>query len=108
MPWLIGFSFFCFFASETTAGNNKPPNAIIVIPDAPVKAVKPTETIMTINAIPPGKWPSKERVNSRNLRGALLDANIRPAKVKSGRAVSVGTDPNLLNSTAAIPKSVPD
>ena len=41
------------------AGNSNPPSATIVMPEAPVKAVKRAQTTMAMMASPPGSQPSK-------------------------------------------------
>ena len=54
------------------AGRSKPPRATMVIPEAPVNAVKTAQTRIAIIAKPPGSQPSRAWENDTNRAGALL------------------------------------
>ena len=63
---------------------------IIVIPDAPVKAVKSAQIRMAMMARPPGSHPRSTWANRTSLVAALLSARMNPVKAKSGIADNVG------------------
>lgn len=72
-----------------SAGKTSPPRATMVIPDAPVKAVKIAHDISTTIASPPGIHPKRACVKFTSRLGALLSARIYPANVNNGMAIRV-------------------
>ena len=71
-------------------GYRRPPRAMIVTPDAPVKAVKKAQAIRTTSGTPPGIPPSSARDSRANRFGVSPLARMKPAKVNSGMAIRVG------------------
>jgi hypothetical protein len=67
-----------------------PPRAIMVMPVAPVRAVKAAQVVRTMIDNPPGNQPRMASVSPINLMGALLSERRYPAKVKKGMATKIG------------------
>ena len=88
------------------AGKSSPPSATIVIPEAPVKAVKRAQTIMAIMASPPGSQPSKAWEKRTSRDGAPLSARRKPVRAKSGMAVKVGVSASRYISMKTTVKSI--
>ena len=59
-------------------GKSKPPKAMIVTPEAPIKAVKMAHENNATMANPPGIHPRKARDTFTNRLGALLSDKIYP------------------------------
>ena len=86
-----------------SAGYKIAPSAIIVTPDAPVKAVKSAHARIDTMAKPDGIQPKKTSVKATNLFGALLSLNKYPERVKRGIADRKGiSDIPIISITIAI------
>jgi hypothetical protein len=81
---------FSSYFSEIRAGKSNPPSAIIVIPVAPVMAVKKAHETSATTPSPPGIQP-KRLLENLTKRVEVFPSAIRyPAKVKSGMANKTG------------------
>jgi len=72
------------------AGRRIPPRATIVIPVAPVNAVKIEQIMRAMIDSPPGNQPRTASKSLKTLWGALLSERRYPAKAKSGMATRIG------------------
>lgn len=87
---------FSGYFSFRRAGYNSPPSAIIVTPEAPVKAVKKAHVQSdTIDRLP-GSHPKIALEKLTSLSDVLLSARIYPAKVKRGIVYNSGWLEKLL------------
>ena len=66
---------FSGYPSSCKTGYSRPPSAIIVTPEAPVKAVKIAHETSVTMPSPPGSQPKKALDRFTNLFGVLLSAN---------------------------------
>ena len=71
-------------------GYNNPPRAMMVTPDAPVKAVKKAQIINPTIATPPGIQPKQASQNRKSLLGELDSAMRNPERVNKGIVKMVG------------------
>ena len=78
------------YPSFINIGKSSPPNANIVTPDPPVRAVKNPHKKTIITGVPPGIHPNNSLNTVTNLSDALLSASKYPAKVKRGIVGKVG------------------
>ncbi len=88
------------------AGSSKPPKATMVMPEAPVRAVKRAHTKIAIMAKPPGNQPSRACEKFTRRAGALLAASVKPVRAKSGIAVKVGVSAIRYISMKMIVRSI--
>ena len=70
----------------------RPPKAMIVTPEAPVKAVKRAQLTSVTTAMPPGSQPKMDWARLKSLFGAWLSAKTYPANVNKGMARLVRDD----------------
>ena len=80
---------------------------MIVMPDAPVKAVNSAHATSETIANPPGSQPSSACDSRTNRAGACPALNKKPANVKSGIATRTGVSDNPKNSIATTDRSTP-
>jgi hypothetical protein len=78
------------YPSLISAGRSTPPSARIVTPEPPVNAVKNEHSTAHTTADPPGIQPNSARNTLRRRVEACPSARMKPARVKSGMAGSVG------------------
>ena len=89
------------------AGRSRPPKATIVIPEAPVKAVKRADMIMAMMAKPPGSHPKSAWEKRTRRAGAPLSASMKPVNAKRGIAVRVGVSAIRYISIKMTVRSIP-
>jgi hypothetical protein len=81
---------FSGYLDRNMAGKRIPPNAMIVRPVAPVRAVKVAQVMRAMIDSPPGNQPRIASESLTNLLAAPLSERRYPAKVKSGMATRTG------------------
>ena len=81
---------FLEYPSLIKTGIKSPPNAKIVTPEPPVKAVKKPHRRTSTTGVPPGIHPNNARNSKTSRSEALLSASIYPAKVNKGIVGKVG------------------
>ena len=78
------------YPSLIKTGIKSPPNAKIVTPEPPVRAVKNPQRRTRTIGVPPGIQPNSARNRTTSLSEALLSAKMYPANVNNGIVDKVG------------------